>query len=60
VQDHGGPILTGSLDNQHERVRVTEALKKSGDFVVHSLRHTYGPVSVTVRKPTSRKWLMGR
>jgi integrase len=40
VQDHGEPILTSSLDHQHNRLR--EALKMPGDFVLHSLRHTYG------------------
>jgi integrase len=40
VQDHGEPILTSSLDHQHKRVR--EGLKMPEDFVLHSLRHTYG------------------
>lgn len=40
VQDDGRPILASSLDHQHKRLR--DALKMSGEFVLHSLRHTYG------------------
>jgi len=40
AEDGGQPILTSSLDHQHAEVR--RALKMSGEFVVHSLRHTYG------------------
>lgn len=35
-----GPFLVTSLDHQHEKVR--KALKLPADFVVHSLRHTFG------------------
>lgn len=35
-----GPFLVTSLDHQQEKVR--EALKLPADFVVHSLRHTFG------------------
>ena len=34
----GAPILGTSLAHQHKNVRDT--LKLSGDFVIHSLRHT--------------------
>jgi integrase len=36
----GAPLLVSSLDHQHKRLRG--ALKLSGEFVLHSLRHTYG------------------
>jgi integrase len=34
------PMLNSSLDHLHREMR--EALKMSGEFVLHSLRHTYG------------------
>jgi integrase len=34
------PLLVSSLDHQHRTLRA--ALKLSGEFVLHSLRHTYG------------------
>jgi integrase len=40
VDADGLPLLITSLDHQHERLRA--ALKLSGEFVLHSLRHTYG------------------
>jgi len=36
----GGPLLVSSLDHAHKRLRTL--LKLPGDFVLHSLRHTYG------------------
>jgi integrase len=36
----GSPLRVTTLDHQHKRLRV--ALKLSGEFVLHSLRHTYG------------------
>jgi integrase len=36
----GAPLLVSSLDHQHKRLRA--ALKLSREFVLHSLRHTYG------------------
>jgi integrase len=40
ADDHGEAMLTSSLDHQHQRVR--EGLKMPADFVLHSLRHSYG------------------
>ena len=37
---NGGPLSETLLDQQHARVRTL--LKLSGDFVLHSLRHTFG------------------
>lgn len=34
------PMLNSSLDHQHKDLR--EVLKMTGEFVLHSLRHTYG------------------
>jgi len=34
------PMLNGSLDHLHRDMRT--ALKMPGEFVLHSLRHTYG------------------
>lgn len=34
------PVLVTSLDHQHEKLR--RLLKMPGDFVIHSLRHTFG------------------
>jgi integrase len=39
VDADGLPLRITSLDHQHERLRA--ALKLSGEFVLHSLRHTY-------------------
>ncbi|HEV2177392.1 MAG TPA: site-specific integrase [Terriglobia bacterium] len=36
----GLPLLVSSLDHQHKTLRA--ALNLSGEFVLHSLRHTYG------------------
>jgi integrase len=40
VDAEGLPLRITTLDHQHERLRA--ALKLSGEFVLHSLRHTYG------------------
>jgi integrase len=40
-QSDGSPWPTSHLDHQHSRVR--SLLKLPSDFVLHSLRHTFGP-----------------
>jgi integrase len=40
AKDAARPMLNGSLDHLHKKLRQT--LKLSGEFVLHSLRHTYG------------------
>ena len=39
-ENGGRPMLNSSLDHVHRQLR--EPLKLSGEFVLHSLRHTYG------------------
>jgi site-specific recombinase XerD len=40
AEDSGGPMLNSSLDHLHKELRQT--LKMTEEFVLHSLRHTYG------------------
>jgi integrase len=40
AEDSGGPMLNSSLDHLHKERR--ETLKMPTEFVLHSLRHTYG------------------
>jgi integrase len=40
AQDTARPMLNSSLDHLHKKLRQT--LKLPADFVLHSLRHTYG------------------
>lgn len=39
-REDGSPLLVSTLDHQHTRLR--KLLKLPADFVIHSLRHTYG------------------